>query len=404
MDFNDTPEEAAFRKKARKWLQEHAAKYAEPPTTPWSENELLEHSRAWQQEKAAAGFAGITWPADIGGQGGSEMDSVIFKDEEDRYHVPSIALFRIGNNMAVSTIRKHGTPEQLKKYAVPTLRGDIGWCQLFSEPGAGSDLAAVRTRAVREGENWRVNGQKVWSSWAHHADWGLLLARTDPTVSKHKGITFFIIDMHSPGIDIRPIQQIDGNAEFNEVFFSDLLIPDSARLGSEGEGWACAMSLLMSERIGQAGVGGLTQRMLRKALYTPRGAEGTAIDSSAVQGAIAECYTLEQGLKYFRARILTQLSQGSLPGAEAALVKLIFASNLQRASARTMDLDGYSGVFAGPDSPGNQLIFDDYIWSSAMRVAGGADEVLRNQIAERVLGMPSEVRMDKNVAFEDLPT
>ena len=402
MDLRDSPEEAAYRSKVRNWLSENAAEYSEPPAVPWSEEELLNRARRWQKTKAEAGFEGITWSKEVGGQGGTEIESVIFKDEENQYHTPSIALLRIGNNMGIPTIAKHGRADQLEQFAGPTLRGDIGWCQLFSEPGAGSDLAAVRTRAVRDGDNWIVNGQKVWSSWAHHADWGLLLARTDPTVPKHKGLTFFLLDMKRAGIEIRPIEQIDGNAEFNEAFLTDVVIPDSARVGEVGKGWGVAMTLLTSERISTAGTGGLARRMLEKAASSARGEGKTALDSSVVRSRIAECHIREQGQKYFRARILTQLSKGNLPGAEAALIKLVFSKNLQRASAQTMDIDGYSGLVEGAEAPENRAIHEDFVWASAMRIAGGADEVLRNQIAERVLGMPGEPRSDKDVPFDQL--
>src|SRR5690606_36159800 len=201
MDFNDTPEEAAFRAEVRRWLAENAAEYREPLPEDLSLEEYARLGRLWQKKKAAAGYGSIMWSKADGGLDGTPMQEVIFHQEESKYHVPVGSFVGIGVHLVVPTIRVHGTPEQVERFARPTLLGDLCWCQLFSEPAAGSDLAGLRTRAVRDGDEWVVNGQKVWTSWAQTADWGILLARTDPDVPKHKGLTCFLVDMKTPGIE-----------------------------------------------------------------------------------------------------------------------------------------------------------------------------------------------------------
>ena len=403
MDFNDTPQEAAFRAEVRAWLAGNAAEYARPPRAPWSEAEIVARGRAWLRRKAEAGYATITWPKEIGGRGGTPMEAVILGQEEGGYTLPEGPFSKIGVNMACPTIRRHGTAEQYERFAGPTLRGEILWCQLFSEPGAGSDLAGVRTKAVRDGDAWIVSGQKVWSSWAHHADWAILLARTDPGAPKHKGLTFFVLDMKTPGIEVRPIRQINGKSDFNETFLTDVVIPDSCRIGAVGEGWACAMTVLMNERAGSGGAAeSFARKLVRQAGDTQRDG-GSALDSAAVRQKLARWYAEEQGLKYFGYRMLTSLSKGEPPPPSAAMVKLVSATLLQETRAFAMDLDEVGGLFEDEGRPERDEVFLDYLWSSALRIAGGADEILRNQLAERMLGMPGEMRADKDVPFDQLP-
>jgi acyl-CoA dehydrogenase len=303
--------------------------------------------------------------------------------------------------MALPVIGKHGTPEQIAAYAEKTLKGELTWCQLFSEPSAGSDLANLRTKAVRDGDSWIVNGQKVWSSWAHRSDMGILVVRTDPTVPKHKGLTFFVVDMKSPGIEIRPIRQISGASDFNETFFSDVRIPDSNRIGAVGEGWSCCMTVLMGERLNQGGERGGIENLISYAEATPRGA-GTALDSGSVRLALAQALAEEQAGKSFQARLRTMVSRGENPGALAGMVKLAFSRRFQQTSGLALELRGLDAMAPAPSDARTRDIQHDYIWSTVIRIAGGADEVLKNQIAERVLGMPGEIRMDKDVPFEQL--
>jgi len=401
MDFNDSPEDAKFRTEVQQWLAANAPTYANASTL--SEHDYVASAKAWQACKAAAGYAGISKSPSIGGAGRSEMQSIIFDAEENKYDLPLGPVIKIGEHMVVSLLEKHGTPEQIEQFCAPTLKGEITWCQLFSEPGAGSDLANVRTKAIQDGDEWVINGQKVWSSWAHHADWGILLARTDPTQVKHKGLSFFVVNMKSPGIDIRPIRQISGESDFNETFMTDLRLPDSCRVGNIGDGWACAITVLTSERLssGEMKDSESAKRLIELAQQIDTDS-GKAIDSNAVQEKIAYFYSLEQGQRNFHSRLLSDFSNGKPPGAEAALVKYIYSNRLQQSAGFAMELQGMNGVGIHPDDSSAATFYESYIWSTAMRVAGGADEVLLNQIAERVLGMPAEIRGDKNVPFNEL--
>jgi alkylation response protein AidB-like acyl-CoA dehydrogenase len=403
MDFSDSPEEAAFRADARTWLQAHAPGHALPEGARVEDGELVRRARAWLRQLADGNYAGILLPRSLGGRGGPISEAMIFAEEEGRYRLPKGPYTLIGQGMALPAIIRHGTPEQIARFVAPTLRGDLIWCQLFSEPGAGSDLAALRTRAVRDGDDWVVNGQKVWSSWAHQADWGILLARTDSTVPKHKGLSFFVVDMKTPGIEVRPIRQISGASDFNETFLTDVPIPDSGRIGAVGEGWACAMTVLTSERLNQ---GGDTEsgidNLIRYASRTLQDGN-PAFDSSAVRLRFAAAYAEEQAERHLQSRLRTMVSKGEDPGALAAIIKLAFASRFQKMSAFALELRELGGVAYDPGELDTAAIMNDYIWSIAMRIAGGADEVLRNQLAERVLGMPGEQRIDKDVPFNQLP-
>ena len=393
MDFNDSAEEAAFRKEARTWLAEHAPAHEIPAGSKMTDVEEADRGRAWMRELYTGGWSGLTFPKELGGRGLSGSEAVIFSEEEGRYHLPKGPFTSIGTGMALPVIAKHGTDAQRAQFVEATLKGDITWCQLFSEPAAGSDLAALRTKAVRADDgsgDWIANGQKVWSSWAHLTDWGILVVRTDPAVPKHKGLTFFVVDMKSPGIETRPIRQISGASEFNETFLTDVRIPDANRIGAEGEGWACCMTVLMVEPI------------LEYAAATPDGRGGTMMDDGSIRQQLAEALAEEQGERFFQARLRTMVSKGENPGALAGMVKLAYASRYQKTSGLALELRGLSGIAPEPGDTQTGDMQYDYIYSTVMRIAGGADEVLRNQIAERVLGMPGEVRMDKNVPFDQL--
>ena len=395
MDFNDTPEEAAFRAEARAWLKQHAPAHEISVGAKIDDAEEVARGRAWQRVLHEGGYAGVTLPKALGGRGGGIIEAVVFGEEEAKYKLPKGPYIGIGLGMALPVIGKHGTPQQIARFAAPTLKGEMTWCQLFSEPGAGSDLAAVRTRAVKDGDRWIVNGQKVWSSWAHHADFGILVVRTDPSVPKHKGLTFFVLDMKSPGIDVRPIRQISGASDFNETFLTDVRIPDSMRIGAIGEGWACCMTVLMGERLNQ---GGSEKGSVREVLAYA----GDALKSESARLALANACADELAEKYFQARLRTMVSRGENPGALAAMVKLASANRLQKTRGLAMELRGAAGLVAGPQDAATRQIWTDYIWATALRIAGGADEVLRNQIAERVLGMPGDIRADKDVPFDQL--
>lgn len=393
----------SYRAEARRWLEKSAAEYTEP--REFDEAELVRRSKAWIRSKHDAGYSAIAEPVDAGGAGGTAQQARIFAQEEARYYTPSFTGVGIGFNMAMAAIRNHGTAEQYQRFGTMTHRGDITWCQLFSEPAAGSDLAALRTRAVKDGDHWVVNGQKVWSSWAHHAEWGILVARTDPTVPKHNGLTFFVVDMKTPGVEVRPIRQITGKSDFNETFLTDVVIPDSCRIGAEGEGWGVCMTVLATERNSAGGSSEDKEdqviQLLRQAMQTRQG-RGSALDNELVRAKLADWHVREQGLKNFARRLKASMTAGQPLPATVSMMKLVSAAILQETNAFRMDLDEYGGLFNTPDHDRGDIFFQ-YLWSAAMRIAGGADEVLRNQLAERALRMPGEMRADKGVPFNALP-
>jgi acyl-CoA dehydrogenase len=405
MDFTDTPAEAAFRAEAQAWLAAHAPAHELTPGLKIPDQEEADRGRAWMRELFEGGWAGLTFPKALGGRGLTGAEAVIFSEEESKYRLPKGPFTSIGTGMALPVIAKHGSDEQRQRFIEPTLKGDLTWCQLFSEPSAGSDLAALRTKAVRADDgsgDWIVNGQKVWSSWAHLTDWGILIVRTDPALPKHKGLTFFVVDMKTAGVETRPIRQISGASEFNETFLTDVRIPDANRIGAVGEGWACCMTVLMGERLGSGAHRSRIEPLLDYAAATPDEHGGTMLDDRAVRQQLAEALADEQGERWFQARLRTMVSKGENPGALAAMVKLAFASRYQKTSGLGMELRGLAGIAPDAQDTTTADLQYDYIYSTVMRIAGGADEVLRNQIAERVLGMPGDVRMDKDVPFEQL--
>jgi alkylation response protein AidB-like acyl-CoA dehydrogenase len=399
MDFNDTRAEAEFRAEVRDWLGANAA----PFVIDRQSIDMIEEARrgrGWQRHKAAAGYGGVCLPRAVGGREATPMQEVIFAEEEGRYALPVGVYTNIGVNLVVPTLLAHGTPEQVARFVKATIDGDLQWCQLFSEPAAGSDLAGIRARATRDGDAWVVSGQKVWNSWAHTADWGVMIARTDPAVAKHKGITYFIVDMKSPGVEVRPIKQVSGESEFNEVFLTEVRVPDSCRVGAVGAGWKVAMTTLMNERATATAESNAlpdTRDLLAAARQHP--------DAEALTLTMARLVWQEMGLRNYRFRQLTLLSQGKQPGAEAAMGKLVLGRMLQELSAQSLELLGDAGLC--PDAASGREVHKlqhGYWWGAALRIAGGADEILRNQLAERVLNLPGDLRVDKDLPFNKIPT
>lgn len=406
MDFNDTPEEAAFRQQVRAFLDANVPlkRGARGYRDRTHDAEHAKASQAWQAKKAEAGFAGIHWPEEFGGRGGSQIESIIFAQEEARYDVPYY-LFNQSVGMAIPTIMKWGRPDQVDKHARPALYGEDIWCQLFSEPAAGSDLAGLRTRAVRDGDGWTINGQKIWTSNAHFARYGMLIARTDPEAPKHAGLTAFILDMRTPGIDVRRIRQISGNSNFCEVFLSDVRIPDSDRLGEVGGGWNVSLTMLVNERyaVGQA-EGPDIEDMIELARAIDINGE-PAIEDSEVRSRLSDWWVKAQGLKYTRLRMQTALSRGRAPGPETSIGKLVSATMAQQMASYGIDLLGLGGVSLDPElAPMNAWFQEAYLYSPGKRISGGTDEILRNIIAERILGLPADVRADKGMPFNQIPT
>ncbi len=406
MDFDDTPEEAEFRAEARDWLSRNAKprKPGEIYKLRRGEEGLIPLAREWEARKFEGGFAGITVPKEYGGRGGTRLQHIIYAEEEAKFLTPP-TVFGISHGMVVPVLLAYATEEQKQRYVPGTLKGDDLWCQLFSEPGAGSDLAGLRTRAVRDGDDWIVNGQKIWNSGAKDADYGILVTRSDPNVEKHKGLTYFFVDMKSPGIDVRPIKQISGVSVFNEVFLTDVRIPDSQRLGEIGGGWRVAITTLMNERV-QSGVRPAPDFEDIFALARDLELEdGPAIADPAVRQKLADWYVKTQGLKLIRFRTLTALSRGQQPGPENSIGKIVAANKRQEMAAFGMDLMDMGGAMRDEDSMPMRALFQYALLDSPSgRIAAGTDEILRNIIGERVLGLPQDIRVDKGMPFTAVPT
>ena len=399
MDFNDTPQEAAFRADVAAWLAQNQLTDADREG-----RSPLEIAKLWQRRKYEAGWACIGWDTEYGGRGASPIERVIWDQEEGKYNVPS-RFFVIGQGMIAPTLMVWAQPQHKENFLPKLASGEEIWCQLFSEPAGGSDLAALRTKAEKEGDDWVINGQKIWTSQAHYADYGIIVTRTDPTVAKHKGLTMFIVDMKAPGIDIKPIKQLTGESDFNEVYFTDVRIPDHYRLGDVGQGWTAALTTLMNERLAIGGGGPGADVKLAMDIATLVEIDGKpAIEDSAVQAKIADFHVLEAGLEYNGYRAITALSRGELPGPENSIGKLVGAPKLQAIASFCMDLLEESGIVWSDDSLLTSLAQRSYMGAPGLRIAGGTDEIMTNIIAERVLGLPQDPRLDKGIPFNEVPT
>ncbi|MBN9557346.1 MAG: acyl-CoA dehydrogenase family protein [Alphaproteobacteria bacterium] len=410
MDFEDTKEEAAFRAEVRKWLDANAKNAGgggDDALAERADKEFLKRAKAWQARKADAGYARITWPKEVGGYGGTPIQQVIFSQEEGRFDAANLGSpFAIGLGMCIPTLMAYGAKDAVARYVKPALHGEEIWCQLFSEPAGGSDVAGLRTRAEKNGDTWTINGQKIWTTGAQISDYGILLTRTDPNAPKHKGLTMFYLSMKAPGVEVRPIKQASGQSGFNEVFFTDVKIPDSQRLGEVGQGWQVALTTLMHERLAVGGGqgGGLDVPQLMGLARTLELEDGPAIKNAAVREKIADWYVRSAGLKYTTYRTMTALSRGQQPGPEASIAKIVVAPKLQDLSAFAMELEGEAGALKGADAPAHGAFQMGWMSSPGLRIAGGTDEILKNIIAERVLGLPQDVRVDKDVPFNKLPS
>ena len=405
MDFDDTAEEAAFRAEARAWLEANAIPKGHPDdfsagvwTNAYGEDVYVKRCREWQGRLAEGGFAGITWPTAFGGRGGRPIEAAIFNQEQSAFGV-SNGVFAIAIGMVGPTILAHGTDDQRHRYLPAMLRGDEVWCQLFSEPEAGSDLASLATRATLDGDEWVVTGQKVWTSVAERAEWGILLARTDLDVPKHAGITYFLLDMRTPGIEIRPLRQMTGHAHFSEVFLDEVRIPSANVLGGVGEGWKVAQTTLASERTAIAGGSGGADPPGLAALARQLG-KG---DDPLVRQAVVEAHVRGELLRYLRLRAQTALSQGRRPGAETSVMKLAYARFMQQMTTTAMHVQGATAMLAGDELPAGGVWTTKFLHAPSLRIAGGSDQVQANIIGERVLGLPAEARVDRDIAFRDLP-
>ncbi|MEA3057001.1 MAG: hypothetical protein QOD30_2433, partial [Actinomycetota bacterium] len=353
--------------------------------------------KAFQAALADAGLAGLTWPKPWG-QGLTAEHQRVFNEEAAGHELPTV-VYTIGLGMVIPTMIEFGTDEQRERYVHKALRGEEIWSQLFSEPGAGSDVASLQTRAERDGDEWIINGQKVWTTGAQLSDYGAVIARTNPDNPKHRGITMFIIDFHAPGVEVRPIKQINGGSGFNEVFFSDVRIPDAWRIGEVDDGWRCAIAMLMNERVAIGAGGGGGRGVGVKVLARLARDKGKQDDPVVRQG-IADVYIRQQIMGYIGQRIRAAVRAGRAPGPEGSIAKLAGAL----LSRRTSDL---AASIAGPigqawendkDARWAQLVLS----TPASRIAGGTDEVQRNIIGERVLGLPKDPQVDRDIPFKEL--
>jgi len=382
MDFNDTPEEARFREEAATWLAENA-----PNDDAFRALTPLEQAKQWQKQKYDAGWACIGWAPEFGGRGASPIEEVIWRQEESQYDLPA-NFFLIGQGMIAPTLMAWARDEDKARYLPPLASGEEVWCQLFSEPAGGSDLAALRTRAERDGDEWVINGQKIWTSGAHFSDYGVIVVRTDPTVPKHKGLSYFYVDMKAPGVEIKPIKQLTGDSDFNEVYFNDVRVSDQQRLGEVGQGWQVSLTTLMNERAAIGGGFGQMDVALAMAVAQKVEIDGRpALEDASVRARLANWYVQESGLKYTGYRSLTALSRGALPGPENSIGKLVGAPKMQAMSSYLMDLLEASGAITDESLATEAgIIQRAYMGAPGLRIAGGTDEIMANILSERVLG------------------
>ena len=365
------------------------------------ELEDLATAQAWRAARFDAGLGWITGPAAYGGRELTHAHDRLYARLENQYVVPNQSFFTIGLGMVAPTIKDHATPTARDRYLRAMYRGDVVGCQLFSEPGAGSDLASLQTRAERDGDEWIINGQKVWTSGAHYADLGEIICRTDPTMPKHRGLTGFIVDMRAPGVEVRPLRQMTGGANFNEVFFTDVRVRDDHRLGDVNNGWNVALTTLMNERAaigaggGTGGPGGLLTRAIEMVRHF-------GLDTDPlVRQELAALVTHMRVASYTNQRAMDRMKSGQLPGPEMSIAKLAGTMNTRR-------LADFVAHVLGVKLTADQGEWGTYSWNQVVlgvpggRIAGGSDEVMRNIVGERVLGLPKDVGIDSTSPFKDL--
>lgn len=390
MDLNDSPAEAVFRKEARGFLERegHLVRDLEVSSADWEP--VLAVLTKWQRVLFDGGWAAITWPEEYGGRGCGPVEQIIWNQECSRAGVPA-SINVVGIGMAGPAIIAHGSDEQRARFLANILSGAEVWCQLFSEPDAGSDLAGVRTRAVRDGDAWVVSGQKVWSSGAHFAKRGILLARTDTGVPKHDGITFFLVDMASPGITVRPLRQVTGEAHFSEVFLDEVRIPDRDRVGEPEGGWPVAVTTILHERMALGGSLGIFQIEDLLAL-----ARSAAPLDAALRDRIVGVYSRDRCLEFLNARVISKLGAGKIPTAEGSIAKLC---------AARVFTDAADAAFA---ALGPRSLIEANAWqrlfllAPGIHIGGGTDEVQRNAVAERVLGLPRDTDLSRTAPFAEV--
>jgi len=394
MDLSDTREEAAFREKARTWLETNLPKgVANRGFALAIDEESVRALTDWQRRLWEAGYLGLSWPKEYGGQGASMIESAIFNEEMARVRAPA-PLNELGLSMGGPTILEHGTEEQKRRFLPRILSCEEVWCQGFSEPVSGSDLAALGTRAVIEGDHFVVNGQKVWTSLGHISDWCMLLVRTDADAPKHRGISYLLVDMHSPGVTVRPLRQITGEAEFNEMFFDDVRVPRENLLGPLNGGWGVALTTLMNERATLAlatvmrfrnvfdDLAELGRRVIREGTCT--------LDPRVIRQTLAQFYIEVESMKYLAYRNFSKLTRGGTPGPEGSISKVLWSELNQRMNEFALVLQGPRAAL----EEGSNHAVDDGRWQYALlrsrgnTIEEGTSEIQRSIIAERLLRLP----------------
>ena len=394
MDFTLTPEQDAFRDRVRSWLKANIPDdWTKFGLSEVPRPEAYEFLRKWQATLFDAGFIGLTWPKEYGGQGLTFLEEMILHQEMALQKAPPV-LNVLGVGMAGPTIIAYGTEAQKKRYPAKILSSEEIWCQGYSEPNAGSDLASLQTRAVKDGDHWVINGQKVWTSLAHIADWMMLLARTDPDAPRHKGITYFLLDMKTPGVTVKPLKQITGDSEFNEVFFDNVRVPESRVLGGVNNGWAVGLTTLMYERLAlgfglQVRLRISVDQLVDMARRMEKNGRSLTKDPIMRQ-KLAQLWIDTESLKYTGARAVTRLLKGELPGPEASTGKMMWVETHQRLQELAMEIQGpYSQLARGAAAAIDGGVWQySFLRSRANSIEGGTTEIQKNIIGERVLGLP----------------
>jgi len=407
VNFEDTPAEAAYRAQVRAWIA--ANKPGFDDLTPEQRRQWhpahKERARQWQRAKADAGYACLSWPVERGGAGGSAIEEAIFSQEEHAAGV-QFHYFATGLRMLLPALMEHSTDPESLALVAPAVRGDSIWCQLFSEPPSGSDSAGVRcqSRRASDGDGWVINGQKVWNSGAQFSDYGLIVTRSDADLPKHKGLTVFWLRMDTPGVEVRPIRMMSGDYEFNEVFLTDVRIPDSQRVGAVNGGWKVVISTLMNERAAVGSITGLAWRDLMELARATPGSDGSLFDDPGFRDWFADYYVEIEAIRLASYRTMTALSRGQAPGPGSSGNKLLWANATQAMTAQALDGLGRFGLIDDPDIAFRDGAFQHrFLWAPGLRLGGGSDEIMKNIIAERVLGLPGDPRVDKDVPFRDIP-
>jgi alkylation response protein AidB-like acyl-CoA dehydrogenase len=393
MDFSLSPEETRFRDDLRGWLHDNLDDSWRVGGEPAGSLTSIERRRNWQRLAYEAGYVGVAWPVESGGRGGTLMQQMIVNEEMALAKAPDMVNV-IGLFMAGPTIMAHGTDDQKRRHLEPLLRADEIWCQGFSEPNSGSDLASLRTRAVVDGDDFVINGQKVWTSLGHVARWCILLTRSESAETAHSGLTYLIVDMQSPGVEVKPLRQLTGDAEFNEIYFTDVRVPKSNLLGEIGGGWRVAMTTLMHER-SSLGVGlqvrtRIALDELRQLARQTRENGHTKADSPVLRQRIAQLVIEVEAMKLNGYRGLTAMLRGEQPGPEGSINKLMWSELNQRIQETALDVLGPSAMYGDGEAraPERGHLSYAFLRSKGNSIEGGTSEVLRNILAERVLGLP----------------